>query len=225
MGAASLGAQALQFVVSIAMARLLLPSQFGEATLAYSITGFAMIFTDLGLTAAVVHADRVTEELLSSAFWLSALTGFALTIATCALAFPLAALYGQPELIGLLIVVSFNFTLSCGAAHLALLERSLNFRRIAIIETVGAVVATLTAPIAALLGFGVYSLVLGPLLGTCLRRRSFGPTCDGCPDAGQASKRSASCGGSREDSSGSMRSTIGLEISTTSCSEERYRQR
>ena len=111
----------------------------------------------------------MTEELLSSAFWLSAFTGLGLTIATCALAFPLASLYGQPALVGLLIVVSLNFTVSCGAVHLALLERSLNFRRIAVIETVCALVATVAAPIAALFGLGVYSLVLGPLLlGTCL---------------------------------------------------------
>ena len=125
MGAASLGTQAFQFALSIVMARLLVPSQFGEVALAFSITAFAQIFTDLGLTAAVVHARRVTEDLLSSAFWLSTLTGFALTAATCALAVPLAAIYGEPNLVGLLIVVSLNFTLSCGAVQLALLERSL----------------------------------------------------------------------------------------------------
>lgn len=168
MGAASLGTQAFQFALSIVMARLLVPSQFGEVALAFSITAFAQIFTDLGLTAAVVHARRVTEDLLSSAFWLSTLTGFALTAATCALAVPLAAIYGEPNLVGLLIVVSLNFTLSCGAVQLALLERSLNFRRIAIIETVSTLIATAAAPGFALLGLGVYSLVLGPLLGTCV---------------------------------------------------------
>ena len=173
MGAASVGAQALQFLVSIVMARLLLPSQFGEAALAYSITAFAMIFTDLGLSAAIVHAPRVTEELLSSAFWLSALTGLGLTIATCVLAFPVAAIYGKPELLGLLIVASLNFTFSCGGVHLALLERSLNFRRIAFIETVCALIGSLVAPLLALLGFGVYSLMIGPLFWTCLSTALF----------------------------------------------------
>lgn len=168
LGTASLGTQAFQFAFSIVMARLLLPSQFGEAAIAYSIAAFAQIFTELGLTASVVHAKHVNEDLLSSAFWLSALSGSALTILTCALAVPLAAIYGQPQLVGLLIVVSLNFTFSEGAVHLALLERSLNFRRIAIIETACTMIAIAAAPLFFVLGFGVYSLVLGPLVGTCL---------------------------------------------------------
>jgi PST family polysaccharide transporter len=168
LGGASLGTQAFQFVVSIFMARLLVPSQFGEAAIAFSITTFAQIFTDLGLSAAVVHARRVTDELLSSAFWLNGLTGLGLTVLTCALAVPLASIYGEPSLVGLLILASLNFTFSCGAVPLALLERTLNFRRLAIIETVCTLIAVAAAPIFAIMGFGVYSLVLGPLVGTCL---------------------------------------------------------
>jgi PST family polysaccharide transporter len=168
MTGASLGTQVFQFIVSIAMARLLLPRQFGQAALVYSVAAFAQIFTDLGLSAAVVHARHVTEELLSSAFWLNALTGLGLTILVSALAFPLSAVYGQPQLVGLLIVVSLSFTLSCGAAQLALLERSFNFARIAIIETVAAVIGIAAAPVAAVAGLGVYSLTVGPLLTAAL---------------------------------------------------------
>jgi len=166
MAASSVGTQVFQFAVSIVMARLLFPSQFGEAALVYSIAGFANIFTDLGLGAAVVHAPRVTEELLSSAFWLNALTGVALTLFISALAVPLSLVYGQPQLVGLIIVVSLNFALSCGVVQLALLERSFNFRRIAIVETGSAIIATIAAPVCALAGLGVYSLAVGPLIGT-----------------------------------------------------------
>jgi O-antigen/teichoic acid export membrane protein len=168
MAAASLGTQAFQFLVSIVMARLLLPSQFGETALVYAMAAFAQIFTDLGLSAAVVHARRVTEELLSSAFWLNAITGVGLTLVVSALAVPLSVIYGEPNLVGLIILVSLNFTFSLGAVQLALLERSFNFRRIAMVETISAVVGIAAVPIAALLGLGVYSLVLGPLLTTCL---------------------------------------------------------
>jgi O-antigen/teichoic acid export membrane protein len=168
MASASLGTQVFQFLVSIVMARLLFPSEFGEAALVYSITGFAAIFTDLGLGAAVVHAKHVTEDLLSSAFWLNTLTGAGLTLLISALAVPVSLIYGQPGLIGLMVLVSLNFTLSCGGVHLALLERTFHFRRIAAIETGSAVISTAATPVFALLGLGVYSLVLGPLLGTCL---------------------------------------------------------
>ena len=166
MAGASLGTQVFQFMVSILMARLLFPGQFGEAAIVYSIAGFAQIFTDLGIGAAVVHAKRVTEDLLSSAFWLNALTGIGLTLLLCALSVPLSMIYGQPRLVGLMIVVSLNFTLSFGTVPLALLERSFNFPRIAVIETGSSVIAIVAAPVFVVLGFGVYSLVLGPLVGT-----------------------------------------------------------
>ena len=166
MAGASLGTQVFQFMVSTLMARLLFPGQFGEAAIVYSIAGFAQIFTDLGIGAAVVHAKRVTEDLLSSAFWLNALTGIGLTLLLCALSVPLSMIYGQPRLVGLMIVVSLNFTLSFGTVPLALLERSFNFPRIAVIETGSSVIAIVAAPVFVVLGFGVYSLVLGPLVGT-----------------------------------------------------------
>jgi PST family polysaccharide transporter len=166
MAGASLGTQVFQFLVSVLMARLLFPGQFGEAALVYSIAGFAQIFTDLGIGAAVVHAKRVTEDLLSSAFWLNALSGVGLTLLLCALSVPLSLIYGEPRLIGLMIVVSLNFTLSFGTVPLALLERSFHFPRIAIIESASSVISTVAAPIFVLLGFGVYSLVLAPVVGT-----------------------------------------------------------
>jgi O-antigen/teichoic acid export membrane protein len=164
----SVGAQASQFFVSILMAHLLLPSQFGETALVYSLAGFAVLFTDLGLGAAVVHARHVTEELLATAFWLNAVTGLALTFLVAGLALPIANLYSQPQLTGLLVLASFNFVLSLGTVQLALLERTFNFRKIAVIETVSAVVGYIVMPIAVLLGCGVYSLVIGPLVTTVL---------------------------------------------------------
>jgi O-antigen/teichoic acid export membrane protein len=168
LGAAQTGSQALQFLISIVTARLLLPSQFGVAALAFSVAAFAQIFTDLGLTAAIVHAKRVTEELLCSAFWLNTITGVSLTLGFSAAAVPVSHIFGQPQLASLLIIASLNFTLACGAVHLALLERSFNFRRLAVVETIANVVGLVTVPVAALAGLGVYSLVLGPLLTTTL---------------------------------------------------------
>jgi O-antigen/teichoic acid export membrane protein len=166
IGAAQAASQVFQFAISIITARLLLPSQFGEAALVFAVASFAQIFTDLGLSAAIVHARRVTEDLLCSAFWLNAGTGLGLTLLFSALAVPISMIYGEPRLVSLLILASLNFTLACGGVQIALLERSFNFRRLAIIETVTNVIGLITVPIAAVAGLGVYSLLLGPLLTT-----------------------------------------------------------
>jgi O-antigen/teichoic acid export membrane protein len=168
LAASSWGAQAAQFAVSLVMARLLLPSQFGETTLVYAIAGFGVIFTDLGLSAAIIHARRVTRELLDTAFWLNAVSGFVLTALLCAAAFPLASLYGNKKLAGLFIVLSFDFALDLGSIHLSLLERTFHFRRVAFIETPAAIAGFISMPLFVLAGFGVYSIVLSPLVATVI---------------------------------------------------------
>ena len=172
-GAAWLGSsravlQVTQFLFSIVTARLLLPSEFGEAALALAIVAFAQLFTDLGLAAAVVHARRATQELLTTAFWLNIGSGLTLALLVVALAYPFSRLYGNDALFPLLAVASLNFAVTRGAVQTALLERTFNFKRLAIIETVSTGTGILVVPIAAIAGLGAMSLVLGPLVGTIL---------------------------------------------------------
>jgi O-antigen/teichoic acid export membrane protein len=166
LGSARLTVQAVQFAVSIVTARLLLPSQFGEAAVAMAIMAFAGLFTDLGLAAAIVHARRVTTELLTTAFWLNIGTGIGLAILIAALAYPFSLLYGNREILTLLLIASFNFAVTRGAVQTALLERTFNYKRLAAIETTSQIAGILLVPIAAIAGLGAASLVLGPLLGT-----------------------------------------------------------
>ena len=224
MAGASLATQVFQFLISILMARLLFPSQFGEVALVASIAGFAGIFTDLGIGAAVVQAKRVTEDLLATAFWLNTLTGVVLTLALCALAVPLSMIYSQPRLVGLMIVASLNFTFSVGTVQLALLERSFKFRRIAIIETTSSVVATVVAPAAVLLGFGVYSLVLAPLVGTCVLSTALWASVRWWPRKWASRDAIRELWSFSRGWSASTPSGIGLEISTTSSLAEPYPQ-
>lgn len=168
IGGARVAGQVFQFAVSIITARLLLPSQFGQAALVLAVTAFGQLFTDLGLAAAVVHARRATREVLSTAFWVNLVTGLALTLIVVGLSFPLSSLYGQPSLAPLLWLASLNFVLSCGVVQMAILERTFNYKRLAIVETLSLAVGIAAVPIAALAGAGTASLVIGPLLSTIL---------------------------------------------------------
>lgn len=160
--------QAFQFAVSLVTARLLLPSQFGEAALALTLCAFAQLFTDLGLAAALVHARRVTESLLSTTFWLNTLTGVGLCVGISLVSVPVAAAYHRPSLAPLLILASLNFALSCGVVQIGLLERTFRFKRLAMMEAATNIVGIAVVPAAALLGAGAASLVLGPLSSTAL---------------------------------------------------------
>ncbi len=158
--------QGFQFAMSLITARLLLPSQFGEAALVLAICAFAQLFTDLGLTAAVVQARRVTEELLSTTFWVNLATGLALTLAISALSVPLAIVYDVPNIEPLLVLASLNFALSCAVVQTALLERTFHFKRLSLLESATNILGIAAVPVAAVLGAGTASLVIGPLLST-----------------------------------------------------------
>jgi O-antigen/teichoic acid export membrane protein len=162
-------AQLIQFLGIIVTARLLTPDDYGLAAIVLPIAAFAGLFSTLGLGSAVVHARRVTEQLLSTVLWLNAATGVLLTLALSGLAFPLASVFDEPLLIPLFAVASLNFTLSLNVVHTSLLERTLRFKQIAVQELVCTVVSIGTVVLVAVAGGGPFSIILGPLAYTIAR--------------------------------------------------------
>jgi O-antigen/teichoic acid export membrane protein len=168
VGSSRLTLQGLQFVTSLATARLLTPTEFGTAAITLAIANFAYIFTELGLGPAVVQAEAPDDEFLTTAFWLNVLSGVGLTALCSAVAWPLAALYGMDDLAPLIVLASFTFTLACAVVPLALLERGMEFRRIALIELRCYAAGIVLVPLAALSGLGAASIVLGNLVTAAL---------------------------------------------------------
>ena len=162
-------AQFLQFLGIIVTARVLTPQDYGLAAIVLPVAAFAGLFSSLGLASAVIHARRVTEQLMSTAFWVNAVTGVCLTALLTALAVPLALVYDQPLLVPLLAVASLNFTLSLNVVHTALLERTLRFKQLALQELTCTVISIGTVVVAALAGAGAFSIILGPLAYTVVR--------------------------------------------------------
>jgi O-antigen/teichoic acid export membrane protein len=163
---ARVGAQFLQFVGVLVTARLLIPADYGKMAVVYPIIGFSVIFTNLGLSSAVIHTRLLTEKVLATAFWLNVLSGVVLTVLISALSFPLAALFGEPLLVPLICLASVDFTLHAAVVHSALLERTLHFRAVAIIEMLGALASFVVIVVAAAFGLGPFALVLGPIADT-----------------------------------------------------------
>lgn len=160
---ARLGGQVVQFVASIVLARLLLPSAYGLVAIVWTFTGFAFLFNDLGIGAALVQSKRITEADASTAFLLNFVVGVTLTLFVLALSGPLAALVHQPHVAGLLALASVAFTLSNTTVPTALLERRMRFRAVATIDFTTTTLGLVISVCAAALGAGAKSLVIGPL--------------------------------------------------------------
>lgn len=163
-----------QLVSIIYLARLISPSEYGIMAMATVVTNFAILFRDLGTSAAIVQRDSVNEELKSSVFWLNAIIGLAVSLIIISLSQFITNFYNEPKLRIILILLSFNFILlGTSSLHLSLLERESKFKIISNIEMFSYGTALLTAIILAHLGFGVFSLVTQSLMSTILSSALF----------------------------------------------------
>ena len=150
----------LQLGITAILARLLTPTDFGLLAMVVVFTNLVMIFRDFGLTAALIQRKGVTEEHLSSSFWLNILTGLLLAFLLAALAPAIAYFYGEDRLTLIIIVLASTFFISSfGIVQTALFTKELNFKPLAIIEILAVAISGTVAVVLAFSGFGVWSLV------------------------------------------------------------------
>jgi len=169
MTGARVASDALQFMVAVALARLMAPAQFGEAAVALIFVPLSVILTYEGFGSALVQRELVDRAHLEAATLTSVVSGLALTLATLGLA-PLVAepVFGA-EIAGLIQLVSPVFLVaSIGTVPRALLSRRLDFRRIGLIETISLVLGGLCSVALALAGLDAEAIVLGGVVATAL---------------------------------------------------------
>jgi PST family polysaccharide transporter len=133
---------------------------FGLVAMVAVVLTFLEHFKDLGLSAATVQRDDISQDQVSVLFWINAGLGLAAAAIACALAPALAAIYGRPELqpVTLWLAVGFVFS-GLGTQHLALLRRQMRFGALAGVQLAADAIGILVAIVAALMGAGFWSLV------------------------------------------------------------------
>ena len=159
-----MGRQIIQYTTTIILAALLTPSDFGLMAMAIVIIRFLEIFKDLGTAAAIIQNQNLSEESLSSIFWVN--VGFGVLVAILVfLAAPLGAeFYNNMKVENILKVLSISFIFSSfGIVHKKLLEKELKFDLLAKIELIGVAIGAVVGITLALLEFGVWSLVFQSL--------------------------------------------------------------
>jgi O-antigen/teichoic acid export membrane protein len=150
----------LQVVISAILARLLTPNDFGLLAMVIVFTNFVGLFRDFGLTAALIQRKGLTEEHLSSGFWINILTGLILTLVLAALSPAIAHFYNEDRLVFIVIVLASTFFISSfGIVQTALFTKELKFKLLSVIEILGVAVPGIIAIGLAFNGFGVWSLV------------------------------------------------------------------
>lgn len=165
--ASALGGQAVQFVISIVLARLLLPQDFGLLAMATVFVGFLSIFATMGFGMAVIQRREVSDSMLSSLYYATLVFAGFLAIATAGAAPLCAWIYRDPRVMPVMAALGISFLLSApGVIPAALLNRQMRFGRLAVADLTSAVINGAVAIALAATGWGVWALVIGSFAGT-----------------------------------------------------------
>lgn len=163
-GLITTAAQGTQFFLNLAyimvLARLLVPQEFGLVAMVTTIMGFLRIFQDAGLSTATVQQQEITHAQVSNLFWVNVAVGSLISLVMAASAPLVARFYHESRLIGITLALSVTFLLaSSGVQHIALLNRQMRFKAIAMINVVSMLVGYLTGIGMALWNYGYWALV------------------------------------------------------------------
>jgi PST family polysaccharide transporter len=158
--ASNWGDQLARLLVFAILSRLLEPEAFGLVALALVLVGFTEVVAEQGLADALVQRKDLDAGHLDTAFWMSIGFGVLMTVVLSAFAVPIAILLDERSLAPVLVALSLAISLrSASLVHRAILARQMAFRSLALRTLVAVGVGSIFGVSAALLGFGVWSLV------------------------------------------------------------------
>lgn len=163
------GSQAVSFVVSIVLARLLEPELYGSIALVLVITSILQVFVDSGMATALIQKKDTDDLDFSSVFYFN-LAFCLLLYAGLFLAAPLIGrFYGDPSLVPVIRVLGITIVVS-GVKNVqqAYVAKTMQFRRF-FFATLGGTLFSAAVGIAmAYMGYGIWALVMQQLLNTAV---------------------------------------------------------
>jgi O-antigen/teichoic acid export membrane protein len=170
-----LGIQGFQWIVTLFLARLLLPDDYGLMATAGVLLGLAETVAEAGLGRALIQKKAVTATEQAQAFTLGLLLSVGLYGALWGLA-PLAAQHlERPQFALFLRVTALGLLcVPVQAVGAALLERELKFGAQSAIQTAAALVHSVLVLVLACRGYGAWALGLSALAVKLLQSAATG---------------------------------------------------
>lgn len=131
-----LASHVLRFGGNLALTRLLFPEAFGLMAIVHSLMLGMNLLSDVGITPSIIQSRRgFDRSFLHTAWTFQVIRGAVIAAVLALLAYPVAALYGEPQIAPLLLAASLVPVLSgFNSTSLGLAERALTLRQITVLE-------------------------------------------------------------------------------------------
>jgi O-antigen/teichoic acid export membrane protein len=163
--------QLLRFGSNLILTRLLLPDVFGLMALVYVFIIGLHLFSDIGIGPSLIQNKRGDDpDFFNTAWTMQVIRGVVLWIGCLLITWPIATLYGKPQLIQLIPVVGLN-TLIEGFRSTAVftLNRQMAVKKLAIFELVGQVISIIVMIAFAWFYHSVWALVIGSFVSATIQ--------------------------------------------------------
>jgi teichuronic acid exporter len=158
------GAQGIQFIIQIVLARLLFPADYGLIAIVNAFVLIANVFVESGFTTALIQKKDADELDFSSVFYLSLFVAAFIYILLFFTSPLLSAFFNMPKLDQVMKV--FSITLFFGAINSvqnAFVVRNMMFKKLFFSSITALLVSGSIGITAAYLGLGVWALVIHQL--------------------------------------------------------------
>ena len=164
-----IGTQSVQLIISIVLARLLAPEEFGLIALVMVIIVIADVFVQSGLGTALIRGKNTDDEDFSSVFWAGIFIAAVLYITIFAASPKIADFYGKPALTPVIRVLTLSLFLGAfGTVQNAYIARNMLFKKLFYRGMAASIPSGILGIVLAYLGFGVWALVFQQLANSFL---------------------------------------------------------
>lgn len=168
------GVLILSFVTNLILAWYLSPNDFGAIGMLTIFISLSETIIDSGLGAALIQKKDPSELDYSTVFWCNLLISVVLYLLLFFTA-PLISIFYKMEILTPLLRVKAIVLIIQGfrLIQTTRLQKQLNFKKISIVYLTASFISTVAAIVAAVLGLGVWALVIKTLLDTFIRTLIF----------------------------------------------------
>lgn len=153
-------AQMVSFMVSIVLARLLLPNDYGIVAIVNIFISIAEVFVTSGLGTALIQKKDADETDFSTVFWCNIALSICLYVIVFVLSPLIASFYNISSLTAVLRVFSLRLPISAiNSIQNAYVSRKMDFKKFFFATLIGTIISAIVGIVMAYKGFGVWALV------------------------------------------------------------------